>query len=145
MGFGGLVLVGFTRLIFFSPFLSPQEENLEILGLGLSKNQKEMKMAGTMTAEKGWPKRGLVEDSRSEHGGCWLWVWRSSVWFVRKFGKINENEVVDVVIKLKDLNPIFKSPVWFIRNFVVANLMGKSSNKLFIYLGHIGLNERVTN
>ena len=32
---------------------------------------------------------------------------RSSVWFVRKFVKINENEVVDVVIKLKDFNPIF--------------------------------------
>ena len=70
---------------------------------------------------------------------------RSSVWFVRKFGKINENEVVDVVIKLKDFNLIFKGPVWFMRNFVVANLMGKSSNKLFIYLGHIGLNGRVTN
>ena len=70
---------------------------------------------------------------------------RSSVWFVRKFGKINENEVVDVVIKLKDFNLIFKGPVWFMRNFVVTNLMGKSSNKLFIYLGHIGLNGRVTN
>ena len=70
---------------------------------------------------------------------------RSSVWFVRKFGKINENEVVDVVIKLKDFNPIFKGPVWFMRNFVVANLMGKSSNKLCIYLGHIGLNGHVTN
>ena len=65
---------------------------------------------------------------------------RSSVWFVRKFGKINENGVVDVVIKLKDFNPIFKGLVWFMRNFVVANLMGKSSNKLFIYLGHIRLN-----
>ena len=64
---------------------------------------------------------------------------------MRKFGKINENEVVDVVIKLKDFNPIFKGLVWFMRNFVVANLMGKSSNKLFIYLGHIWLNERVTN
>ena len=42
--------------------------------------------------------------------------------------------MVDVVIKLKDFNPIFKGPVWFMRNFVVANLMGKSSNKLFIYL-----------
>ena len=70
---------------------------------------------------------------------------RSSVWFVRKFGKINENGVVDVVIKLKDFNTIFKGPVWFMRNFVVANLMGKSSNKLFIYLGHIGLNRRITN
>ena len=50
VGFGGLVSVGFTGLIFFSLFLSPacflslflspQEENLEILGLGLSKNQK---------------------------------------------------------------------------------------------------------
>ena len=70
---------------------------------------------------------------------------RSSVWIARKFGKINENEVVDVVIKLKDFNPIFKGPVWFMRNFVVANLMGKSSNKLFIYLDHIGLNGRVTN
>ena len=70
---------------------------------------------------------------------------RSSVRFVRKFGKINENEVFDVVIKLKDFNPIFKGPVWFIRNFVVANLMGKSSNKLFNYLGHIGLNGWVTN
>ena len=58
---------------------------------------------------------------------------RSSVWFVRKFGKINENEVFDVVIQLKDFNPIFKGPVWFMRNFVVANLMGKSNNKLFIY------------
>ena len=48
--------------------------------------------------------------------------------------------MVDVVIKLKDLNPIFKGPIWFMRNFVVANLMGKSSNKLFIYLSHIGLN-----
>ena len=47
---------------------------------------------------------------------------KSSVWFVRKFGKINENEVVDVVIKLKDFNPIFKGPVWFMRNFVAANL-----------------------
>ena len=47
---------------------------------------------------------------------------KSSVWFVRKFGKINENEVVDVVINLKDFNPIFKGPVWFMRNFVVANL-----------------------
>ena len=65
---------------------------------------------------------------------------RSFVWFVRKFGKINENGVVDVVIKLKDFNPIFKGLVWFMRNFVVANLMGKSSNKLFIYLGHIRLN-----
>ena len=65
---------------------------------------------------------------------------RSSVWFMRKFGKINENEVVDVVIKLKDFNPIFKGLVWFMRNFVVANLMGKSSNKLFIYLGYIRLN-----
>ena len=65
---------------------------------------------------------------------------RSFVWFVRKFGKINENEVVDVVIKLKDFNPIFKGLVWFMRNFVVANLMGKSSNKLFIYLGYIRLN-----
>ena len=65
---------------------------------------------------------------------------RSSVWFVRKFGKINENEVVDVVIKLKDFNPIFKGPVWFMKNFVVANLLGKSSNKLFIYLGYIRLN-----
>ena len=64
---------------------------------------------------------------------------------MRKFGKMNENEVVDVVIKLKDFSLIFKGPVWFIRNFVVANLMGKSSNKLFIYLGHIGLNGRVTN
>ena len=64
---------------------------------------------------------------------------RSSVWFVRKFGKINENEVVDVVIKLKDFNLIFKDLVWFMRNFVVANLMGKSSNTLFIYLGHIRL------
>ena len=64
---------------------------------------------------------------------------------MRKFGKINENNVVDVVIKLKDFNPIFKGPVWFMRNFVVANLMGKSSNKLFIYLGHIGLNGQVTN
>ena len=64
---------------------------------------------------------------------------------MRKFGKINENEVVDVVIKLKDFNLIFKGPVWFKRNFVVANLMGKSSNKLFIYLGHIGLNGRITN
>ena len=36
---------------------------------------------------------------------------RKFVWFVRKFGKINENEVVDVVIKLKDFNPIFKGPV----------------------------------
>ena len=53
--------------------------------------------------------------------------------------------MVDVVIKLKDFNPIFKGPVWFMRKFVVANLMGKSSNKLFIYLGQIGLNERVTN
>ena len=70
---------------------------------------------------------------------------RSSVWFVRKFGKINENDMVDVVIKLKDFNMIFKGPVWFIRNFVVANLMGKSSNKLFINLGYIGLNGRVTN
>ena len=70
---------------------------------------------------------------------------RSFVWFVRKFGKMNENEVVDVVIKLKDFSLIFKGPVWFMRNFVVANLMGKSSNKLFIYLGHIGLNGRVTN
>ena len=70
---------------------------------------------------------------------------RSSVWFVRKFGKINENEVVDVVIKLKDFNLIFKSLVWFMRNFVVGNLMGKSSNKLFIYLGHTGLKGRVTN
>ena len=59
---------------------------------------------------------------------------RSSVWFVRKFGKINVNEVVDVIIKLTDFNLIFKGPVWFMRNFVVANLMGKSSNKLFIYL-----------
>ena len=58
---------------------------------------------------------------------------RSSVWFVRKFGKINVNEVVDVVIKLTDFNLIFKGPVWFMRNFVVANLMGKSNNKLFIY------------
>ena len=58
---------------------------------------------------------------------------RSSVWFVRKFGKMNENEVFDVVIQLKDFNPIFKGPVWFMRNFVVANLMGKSNNKLFIY------------
>ena len=41
---------------------------------------------------------------------------------MRKFGKINENEVVDVVIKLKDFNPIFKGLVWFMRNFVVANL-----------------------
>ena len=65
---------------------------------------------------------------------------RSSVWFVRKFEKINVNEVVDVVIKLKDFNPIFKGLVWFMRNFVVANLMGKSSNKLFIYLGYIRLN-----
>ena len=64
---------------------------------------------------------------------------------MRKFGKINENEVVDVVIKLKYFNLIFKGPVWFMRNFVVANLMGKSSNKLFIYLGHIGLNGQVTN
>ena len=64
---------------------------------------------------------------------------------MRKFGKINENEVVDVVIKLKDFNPIFKGPFLFMRNFVVANLMGKSSNKLFIYLGHIGLNGWVTN
>ena len=47
---------------------------------------------------------------------------KSSVWFVRKFGKINENEVVDVVIKLKDFNPIFKGPIWFMRNFVAANL-----------------------
>ena len=70
---------------------------------------------------------------------------RSSVWFVRKFGKINENEVVDVVIKLKDFNPIFKGPIWFMRNFVVANLMRKSRNKLFIYLGHVGLKGRVTN
>ena len=30
----------FHRLAFFHFFLSPQEENLEILGLGLSKNQK---------------------------------------------------------------------------------------------------------
>ena len=64
---------------------------------------------------------------------------------MRKFGKINENGVVDVVIKLKDFNTIFKGPIWFMRNFVVANLMGKSSNKLFIYLGHIGLNRRITN
>ena len=70
---------------------------------------------------------------------------RSSVWFVRKFGKINENGVVDVVIQLKDFNQIFKGLVWFMRNFVVANLMGKSSNRLFIYLGHIGLNGRITN
>ena len=74
-----------------------------------------------------------------------VWVRRSSVWFVRKFGKMNENEVVDDVIKLKDFNPIFKGPVWFMRNFVVANLREKSSNKLFIYLGHIRLNGRVTN
>ena len=47
---------------------------------------------------------------------------RIFVWFVRKFGKINENEVVDVVIKLKDFNQIFKGRVWFMRNFVVANL-----------------------
>ena len=60
---------------------------------------------------------------------------RSFVWFVRKFGKINENEVVDVVIKLKDFNPIFKGLVWFMRNFVVANLMGKSSNKLIFFKG----------
>ena len=59
---------------------------------------------------------------------------RSSIWFVRKFWKINENGVVDVVIQLKDFNQIFKGLVWFMRNFVVANLMGKSSNKLFIYL-----------
>ena len=72
-------------------------------------------------------------------------VRRSSGWFVRKFGKINENEVVYVVIKLKDLNLISKGPVWFMRNFVVANLMGKSSNKLFVYLGHIELNRWVTN
>ena len=52
---------------------------------------------------------------------------------MRKFGKMNENEVFDVVIQLKDFNPIFKGPVWFMRNFVVANLMGKSNNKLFIY------------
>ena len=64
---------------------------------------------------------------------------------MRKFGKINENEVVGVVIKLKDFNPIFKGLVWFMRNFVVTNLIGKSSNKLFIYLGHIWLNGRVTN
>ena len=50
---------------------------------------------------------------------------------MRKFGKIKENEVVDVVIKLKDINSISKGPIWFMRNFVVANLMGKSSNKLF--------------
>ena len=47
---------------------------------------------------------------------------RSFVWFVRKFGKINENEVVDVVLKLKDFNSTFKGLVWFMRNFVVANL-----------------------
>ena len=41
---------------------------------------------------------------------------------MRKFGKINENEVVDVVLKLKDFNSTFKGPVWFMRNFVVANL-----------------------
>ena len=70
---------------------------------------------------------------------------RSSIWFVRKFWKINENGVVDVVIQLKDFNQIFKGLVWFMRNFVVANLMGKSSNRLFIYLGHIGLNGRITN
>ena len=58
---------------------------------------------------------------------------RSSVWFVRKFGKINENEVFDVVIQLKDFNPIFMGPVWFMINFVVANLMGKSSNKLIFF------------
>ena len=52
---------------------------------------------------------------------------------MRKFGKINENEVFDVVIQLKDFNPIFKGPVWFMRNFVVANLMGKSSNKLIFF------------
>ena len=52
---------------------------------------------------------------------------------MRKFGKINENEVVDVVIKLKDFNPIFMGPVWFMINFVVANLMGKSSNKLIFF------------
>ena len=66
---------------------------------------------------------------------------RSSVWFMRKFGKINENEVVDVVIKLKDFNPIFKGPVWFMRNFLVANLMGKLvTSYLFIWviLGSMG-------
>ena len=52
---------------------------------------------------------------------------------MRKFGKINENEVFDVVIKLKDFNPIFMGPVWFMINFVVANLMGKSSNKLIFF------------
>ena len=52
---------------------------------------------------------------------------------MRKFGKINENEVFDVVIQLKDFNPIFMGPVWFMINFVVANLMGKSSNKLIFF------------
>ena len=41
---------------------------------------------------------------------------------MRKIGKINENEVVDVATKLKDFNPIFKGPIWFMRNFVAANL-----------------------
>ena len=80
---------------------------------------------------------------------AWWWLVvglrRSSICFVRKFGNINDKEVVDVIIKLRDLSPIFKGPVWFMRNFVVANLMGKSTNKLFIYLSRIGLNGRVTN
>ena len=70
---------------------------------------------------------------------------KSSIWFVRKFGKINENEVVDAVIKLKDFNPIFKGLVWFMRNFVAANLTRNLVTGLFIYLGHIGLNGLVTN
>ena len=92
VGFGGLVSVGFTGLIFFSLFLSPAcflslssftprgkpwdfgfgsehkskemkfgyEENLEILGLGLSKNQKRWR----------WPEQWLPrKDGRSV--GLW--------------------------------------------------------------------------
>ena len=95
VGFGGLVSVGFTGLIFFSLFLSPAcflslfsftpRGKPWDFGFGSEQKSKEMKMAGTMTAEKGWPERGFVEvwwvwgcgfveDGRSEHGGGWLWV-----------------------------------------------------------------------
>ena len=79
-----LLSFSFTGLLSFTFSFTPRGKPWDF-GFGSEQKSKEMKMAGTMTAEKGWPERGfvevwwvwgcgLVEDGRSEHGGGWLWV-----------------------------------------------------------------------
>ena len=41
--------------------------------VGSEQKSKEMKMAGTRAAERGWPDLGFVEDGRWLVVGLWVW------------------------------------------------------------------------